>query len=243
MISESVEPETQEFIRWKAEQKGSEFLDVSDSEYKIVSRRPEMLFDVTIGEKEYRDLHLSMQGDHQVRNAVTAMMALLKACEEGKVSVSEEHIRAGLQKARIMGRFEFLQKENPAVIIDGGHNPDGIRAGITALKQYYGEEIEDKKVLIVFGCFKDKEYDEMAEELGKTPAHADFIITEPHSERALSCDVLTEKLTEKGFHCTAIPDEREAYTTAVNGCYDVVLFIGSIYLIGDMRILYQTKGW
>ena len=170
-------------------------------------------------------------------------MALLKACEEGKVSVSEEHIRAGLQKARIMGRFEFLQKEKPAVIIDGGHNPDGIRAGITALKQYYGEEIEDKKVLIVFGCFKDKEYDEMAEELGKAPAHADFIITEPHSERALSCDVLTEKLTEKGFHCTAIPDEREAYTTAVNGCYDVVLFIGSIYLIGDMRILYQTKGW
>ena len=82
----------------------------------------------------------------------------------------------------------------------------------------------------------------MAEELGKAPAHADFIITEPHSERALSCDVLTEKLTEKGFHCTAIPDEREAYTTAVNGCYDVVLFIGSIYLIGDMRILYQTKG-
>ena len=83
----------------------------------------------------------------------------------------------------------------------------------------------------------------MAEELGKAPAHADFIITEPHSERALSCDVLTEKLTEKGFHCIAIPDEREAYTTAVNGCYDVVLFIGSIYLIGDMRILYQTKGW
>ena len=99
------------------------------------------------------------------------------------------------------------------------------------------------KFRIGFGCFKDKEYDEMAEELGKAPAHADFIITEPHSERALSCDVLTEKLTEKGFHCTAIPDEREAYTTAVNGCYDVVLFIGSIYLIGDMRILYQTKGW
>ena len=86
---------------------------LSDSEEQtIVSRRPEMLFDVTIGEKEYRDLHLSMQGDHQVRNAVTAMMALLKACEEGKVSVSEEHIRAGLQKARIMGRFEFLQKKN-----------------------------------------------------------------------------------------------------------------------------------
>ena len=41
-----------------------------------------MLIDVTIGEIEYRDLHLSMQGDHQVRNAVTAMMALLKACED-----------------------------------------------------------------------------------------------------------------------------------------------------------------
>ena len=60
---------------------------------------------------------------------------------------------------------------------------------------------------------------------------------------AVTVSVLTEKLTEKGFHCTSIPDEREAYTTAVNGCYDVVLFIGSIYLIGDMRILYQMKGW
>ncbi|MDO4384270.1 MAG: folylpolyglutamate synthase/dihydrofolate synthase family protein, partial [Eubacteriales bacterium] len=243
VISESLEDEVQNLIRWKAEQKEAPFTDVSEFDYKVVENRPEMVFNVTMGEKVYSGLHLSMQGNHQVRNAITALAALQAVEQNGMVCLSEENIRNGLQKARIMGRFEFLQNQNPAVIIDGGHNPSGVASAMEALKQYYGEELESQKLLIVFGCFKDKEYDEMAEELAKAPANAEFIITEPHSERALSSDVLAKQMEESGFHVSAIPDEREAYTTAVNGCYDVVLFIGSIYLIGDIRILYQTKGW
>ena len=231
VISESVEPETQEFIRWKAEQKGSEFLDVSDSEYKIVSRRPEMLFDVTIGEKEYRDLHLSMQGDHQVRNAVTAMMALLKACEEGKVSVSEEHIRAGLQKARIMGRFEFLQKENPAVIIDGGHNPQCIQALVKNIQDY----LAGRPLTILTGVLADKDYNCMYRNV--EPYAKEFITVTPGNPRALNAHDLAQYLSQFGKPVTACDAVADGVRLAVEhaGKDGVVLCYGSLYMIGEIE--------
>ena len=262
VISESPEDDIKRVIRWKAKQKEALFLDASEVSYEVTSFYPKTIFRATIGGVRYENLELAMHGEHQIRNAIAAVLALQAAQQEGKVRVTEADIRHGLKNARIMGRFEFLQEENPAVIIDGGHNPSGVHAAIDSLNCYLNEmrrkansdsevnspneqeaPYKNRKVLIVFGCFKDKEYDEMVSELSRAPEGTHFIVTEPESERALPCKVLAEKLSKNGFLTTAIPDETEAYKVAVNGCYDVVLFVGSIYLIGDMRILYQTKGW
>lgn len=271
VISESPEEEVKRVLRWKAQKEGAPFLDASEVSYQVTSFYPRSVFSATIGDVSYENLALSMHGEHQVRNAIAAVMALQVATKEGKIRVTEEHIRQGLDRAKVMGRFEFLQERDPAVILDGGHNPSGVRAAMNSLTEYLNEGLpktdlvnnddlgssnggkmrppepkpvsDRRRVLIVFGCFKDKEYDEMVSELAKAPEGTHFIVTEPESERAMAADVLAGQLAKKGFLATAIPDEKEAYEVAVNGCYDVVLFVGSIYLIGDMRILYQTKGW
>jgi dihydrofolate synthase / folylpolyglutamate synthase len=243
IISESAEPEVRNYLAWKAKQKDAPYIDVSETPYEVISFYPNVTFHAEIGGVRYENLCLSMQGEHQIRNAITAMTAVLAAKAEGKIRITDDAIRQGLRKARIMGRFEFLREENPTVIIDGGHNPNGVRAAVTALKQYLEYRAEDVRTLVVFGCFKDKEYDQMVAELAALPADTQFMTTEPCSERALDAGILAGRLMEKGFHAIAITDEKDAYEAAVNGCYDVVLFVGSIYLIGDVRILYQTKGW
>lgn len=243
IISESAEPEVRDFLAWKAKQKDSLYVDVSEMPYGVTSLYPNVIFDTTILGEHFEGLKLAMQGEHQIRNAMTALAAVLTAKNEGKLRITDAEIRQGLEKARIMGRFEFLQEENPAIIIDGGHNPNGVRAAVTALKQYLAYRADEPRTLVVFGCFRDKEYDEMVNELAELPADTNFMTTEPHSERALEAGLLAERLMDRGFHAIAITDERDAYEAAVNGCYDVVLFVGSIYLIGDVRILYQTKGW
>lgn len=273
VISESPEEEVKRVLRWKAQKEESPFLDASEVSYRVTSFYPQSVFSATIEGVSYENLVLSMHGEHQIRNAIAAVMALQVAAKEGKIQVSEENIRQGLASAKVMGRFEFLQEREPAVILDGGHNPSGVRVAMNSLMEYLNEGLlqsdpinnddladsdggktkpkepkpmsdrPEGKVLIVFGCFKDKEYDEMVSELARAPEGTHFIVTEPESERAMAADVLAGQLAKKGFLATAIPDEKEAYEVAVSGCYDVVLFVGSIYLIGDMRILYQTKGW
>lgn len=70
---------------------------------------------------------------------------------QDKFPVSEDNIRNGLKKSKMMNRMEII-KEKPLIIIDGGHNPEAIEKLEQAISRKYG----DKNIHIVFACFKDK---------------------------------------------------------------------------------------
>lgn len=70
---------------------------------------------------------------------------------QDKFPVSEDNIRNGLRKSKMMNRMEII-KEKPLIIIDGGHNPEAIEKLEQAISRKYG----DKNIHIVFACFKDK---------------------------------------------------------------------------------------
>ena len=242
VISESPEPEVRKVIREEAEKKHADFTDTSQIPYQIRYCGVSQFFDASILGVDYRGVELSMTGDHQVRNAIAAIAAIRKAEENGKITVSEEQLRRGLKSARVMGRFEIL-RENPTVIMDGAHNPNGIRAGMAAFRRYLSGRPAAEQQLIVFGCFKDKDYREMLEELAKAPESTDFIITEPESDRALDCETAASILRRLGRECVAISDEAEAYQAAESEGADVVFFVGSIYLVGNARKIFKVKGW
>ena len=79
---------------------------------------------------------------------------------EDKYHVSENALRDGLKNMYIQARFE-IKKENPYIIIDGGHNPEGIKALI--------EDVElltrGHPISIVFACFNDKNIQTMLSDL------------------------------------------------------------------------------
>ena len=81
----------------------------------------------------FEKLEISLLGRHQTENAAGALAALLYLSEQGHVMVNEDQVRAGLKKAYWPGRMEVLQEE-PVILIDGAHNPEGLRAFAATLR-------------------------------------------------------------------------------------------------------------
>ena len=70
-------------------------------------------------------LRTSMAGYHQVINALTVFEGCMRL--KDSLPLTDEDIAKGIESAVLHGRTEILSRE-PQVMLDGGHNPDGVRA-------------------------------------------------------------------------------------------------------------------
>lgn len=107
----------------------------------------------------YRDLKIKSKALYSVYDARMAVEAVdyLKDFKE----VTNEQIQAGLIEVDMECRMEFVHN-NPTIVIDGGHNPEGIQKLKTSLQSLP----EIKSVFVIFACFKDKNMQSMLAELG-----------------------------------------------------------------------------
>ena len=247
VISESPELEVKNIITYVAKEKNAKFIDASLAKYRINDYSELMSFDFEFSdganEVKMTDLRIELIGEHQVRNAITSLLAVKSMKDRGLIEISESEIRQGLANARNMGRFEILGS-NPYVVIDGSHNPQGLTAAMATLNELRETIFKDKRIITIFGCFADKEYQTMTEILksGLTKAGCkEMIATEPVSQRALQAEELKKLLEDENITVTAISDEETAFDRALASGADVLLFLGSIYLIGDIRIFFNRK--
>lgn len=180
------------------------------------------------------EIEISMLGKHQVQNACAALTTLSLLNRQGSIKVNEEALKTGMRKAKQIGRFEVMQK-NPYIIIDGAHNPDGSRA----LQEACARHFAGKKILMVLGILADKEVDQVLDNFLKITK--DFVTTEPNNPRKLGAAELAGKIQERGGSAVSLPDAAEAVSYARKqwGDYDVILFAGSLYLIGSIRGMLQ----
>ncbi len=74
---------------------------------------------------------IKMHGRHQIINAATAIKALEVIESEGFV-ISEKNIQDSFAQVQVLSRVELI-KGTPDIVIDGGHNPAGISALLSAL--------------------------------------------------------------------------------------------------------------
>jgi len=182
-------------------------------------------------EYEIRDLEISargsrfngltcpLAGEHQVENAVTAVLAL------GELGVSPD----GIAEARWPGRLEFVSP-NPDVILDGAHNPAGARALRRYLERFYAGQ----KIWMIYGAMRDKAIDEIAGIL--FPVADELIFTAPDSSRAIRPEALAE-LAGTG-RCADL-DAAMEIIQAEAASDDVVVITGSLFLIGEARRAYS----
>lgn len=196
-------------------------------------------FDLKINGTDYSNLTITMLGAHQIRNAVTALTALEILRKAGLIKVSKEQFYEGMKKAKQPARFEIL-KENPYWILDGAHN----QAGAEALADTMAEMFPQSKTLMIVGILADKEVDAMLDAfLGIAD---DFIATQPASARALRSEELYARLKKRGKRVCEVPDLKKACDLAIEiskkDHYDVVLFGGSLYLVGKIREILRNDG-
>ena len=187
--------------------------------------------------KETYEFTISMVGRHQVQNALTALTAIALLNKRGDFTVTDEQIAEGFKRAKQIGRFEIMEKE-PFVILDGAHNPGGAKA----LKETVLRHFKDKKILMVTGILADKEVEEVLDSF--MDITKDFIATEPDNPRKLPAEELTEKMQKRGghVHCFSKAEEAVSCAQGLYEAYDVILFTGSLYLIGKIRGLINEKG-
>lgn len=240
VVSQSEQNAIREILRQRADDMLSEFIDASLFRYTVTDPAMETLggyvirFDAEIDGREYKDLALSMLGEHQVRNAITAVTAVGRIAE-----ISEEQIRTGLIKARNPGRFEFIGT-NPVFIIDGAHNPNGIDVAIKTFDSVF-PNIDESRLLVVFGCLSDKECDTMIDKVAERFRGAKIALAEPNGDRAVPATELEKSFGLKGIKCAIIDDVNNLLDSDMSEKYDVILTIGSIYLIGDIRKLVMER--
>ncbi|MFB1080513.1 folylpolyglutamate synthase/dihydrofolate synthase family protein [Jeotgalibacillus sp. JSM ZJ347] len=108
-------------------------------------------------------LKTSMSGYHQAENASLAVTIARLI----KKNISKQAIQAGLVKTYWPGRFEIIS-EDPLVIMDGAHNPEGIEMMMKTIQQKYSS----RKIHFIFAAVSDKDLSQM---ISKLDQYADQI--------------------------------------------------------------------
>jgi dihydrofolate synthase/folylpolyglutamate synthase len=186
--------------------------------------------------RERSNLRLSMLGSYQPRNAAIVLDALDNLSGIG-LRVSEEAIREGLFKARWPARFEIIDRE-PLTIFDGAHNYQGITAATKSVKYYFKE----KRVVVLTGVLRDKDYISIAKSLSEIALCA-YTIT-PDNPRALSAEEYAKVLQDSGVEAFPCSDVKEAIALAQNKAKEdntAVLCLGSLYTYEKILPLVNEK--
>jgi dihydrofolate synthase/folylpolyglutamate synthase len=138
-------------------------------------------FDFAFGAYEFRLLEMSLLGAFQFNNATIAValfLLWLGRVRPGEASAGiETAVRSGLRDARWPGRLEII-KQDPLIIVDVGHTPDGIRQSLASLQAIYGA----KGWILVVGVSRDKRTSEIVGALA--PSFDTIICTRAHHKGA-----------------------------------------------------------
>jgi dihydrofolate synthase / folylpolyglutamate synthase len=162
-----------------------------------------------------------LAGEHQVENALTAVTAL------ELLKVPESTISRGIADATWPGRLERVG-ERPEILLDGAHNPAGVRALAAHLRRFYA----DRRIWLVYGAMRDKSLDEIAGIL--SPLAYRVVLTSPETHRALRAEVLGRLFDDSAVVVAeSVADALAAARAA--GPEDLVVITGSLMLVGEAR--------
>ena len=182
--------------------------------------------------REFENLHLKMLGSCQSENAALAVQAA--SVLSRSYPIEKKHIYDGIEKTRWGGRFE-LHSGSPDIILDGAHNPDGIRRLRESVNQMFGAV----PICYVCGVLADKDYEKEIEILFGRASNV-FTVTPP-SPRAMKSTDLKVAIKERfpQLKVTSFDSEdgiEKAMEAAVSQNNPVVV-------CGTLTILARVKEW
>ena len=131
----------------------------------------------------FQNIFCNLAGIHQLDNVSTAILTCAEIARQHDWDLDEESTKKGLAKVIWQGRMQQVS-DNPRIIIDGAHNPDGIEKLVYNLSNIYHYE----KLICVVAILFDKDFKLMIKNLGNIVDT--FIITKSKSERASATEHL-----------------------------------------------------
>lgn len=182
--------------------------------------------------REFENLHLKMLGSCQPENAALAVQAA--SVLSRSYPIEKKHIYEGIEKTRWGGRFE-LHSGSPDIILDGAHNPDGIRRLRESVNQMFGAV----PICYVCGVLADKDYEKEIEILFGRASNV-FTVTPP-SPRAMKSTDLKAAIKERFPQLKVISfDSEDGIEKAMEA---VVSQNNPVVVCGTLTILARVKEW
>lgn len=189
---------------------------------------------------------LGLAGRHQLENAALAVRAtemVLPLCTRPpevwrKGELEGVDTAAALSSTTWPGRLEIVS-QNPLVILDGAHNPNGAES----LSCYLKENHRDKRKIILIGIVADKDIEGIIKPLAKIAD--EWVITKPCTERAAEvCDIanaIKEIASPRNARLAMTTDVPSAIRQTLRSMRpkDLLVITGSLYTIGEAKKFFQ----
>lgn len=226
VVSYGGNEEADEVIRAAAERHHSRLTEMDLT--RMTSLRSDLTENVFICEP-YGELHLSLLGQYQLRNACLAVTAL-EALRRRGWEIGTDALRRGFASARWPGRFELLSRD-PVFLLDGSHNPHGMSATAESLKAFF----PDGGIHFLVGAMADKDVRGMTRMLW--PLAASFTAVRPENARSMDAEELRGILAESGRESSAAPTVEEGVRSVLEKAKNggAACALGSFYFSADVR--------
>ncbi len=177
--------------------------------------------------KDIKDITLSLGGYHQIENACMAIEALKI------LGFSGEEIKSALCSAKNPARLELIY-ENPYILFDGAHNPDGIGALKKSIDRYFNNErkiyvmasMSDKDILPSLSILKDNK--------------SEFVFTTvQNNPRARTPEKMAKEAEKLGIKSLTFPNLKDALLY-VKKKKMLTVICGSLYLYKDYAEIHKN---
>lgn len=158
---------------------------------------------------------LALLGDYQFEN----LALVLKCLQTLPFAIAEDTIKTALKSVRWKFRLEYDKEKN--LLIDGAHNPSGIKS----LREFLDKNFKHEKITFIFGCLNNKDYENMLKTLVRK--EDEFYFYEFDYPNALKYENL--------------PKSVKSYAKICKNPYEIIenrnglcVVCGSLYMLGSL---------
>ncbi len=177
---------------------------------------------------------ISFAAPYQAENSAVAA-ALMGVLAQGDPRISTSKTAGAFSRTAWPGRFERMDAGGQKIVVDGAHNPAGMKSLREALDAVFPAE----QRVFLLGILHDKAIDDMLDILLR-PEDVVFV-TQPDSGRAEAAERLLQSVRKRVRQAEAEPDRDRALTRAKQAAEGKLLCCtGSLYLIGELRARLQA---
>ena len=174
--------------------------------------------------KEYP---LSLKGTYQPQNAAV-VLEITSALNKQGFNISDEDISYGLSHTSWAARFEFVSDR---VVIDGGHNIDGIKALKKSLLSL------NRDIVLVIAMMEDKDYKACIREI--SPVAKAVFATQLDMPRCLSSEKISDIIGSMNIPVFVNNNPKDALQNALDfSDNSIVCVCGSLYLAGEIKKIF-----
>ena len=176
----------------------------------------------------FDSLKIGLNGAYQEENAAVALEAFLLFMEQRGLAVDENGVREALQATSWPGRLENFSQ---GIYLDGAHNPHAIHRLVE-----YARTFSDKRVKILFGALKRKDYQGMLEIFASDLPEADLTVT------TFAYGEVVQEADGLGYSYVAdFRDYLQDFYSRQDG-QEVLFVTGSLYFISEVRAYLLEQG-